>query len=341
MIITHKNQCVNKSYSKLRQILILFLSVIHIFVISPFLCYTANIKGAFPMNDWMKNIPGDYLISNINLPGTHNSCAQYVKLSFISKCQNKNIFDQLKMGIRFIDIRLNFDGNKLFINHSFLKCKASKSKKENLLFSDVLSSCETFLKDNPSEFILMSVKREAGKSEEETFDHLYNTFLKDNNIFYLKNEVPFLNEVRGKIVLLNRCGADINNPLYTDENTGINLTGWPYQKSRKEASLEKVLIVKRNSKSENFFYLQDFFNLKPKKKWELAVLPAIHTPPQENAIILNFFSGSNIFSSPKRYSRILFRKFSEYKLMPMKKYGWLILDFPNKKIIKKIILSNY
>lgn len=292
------------------------------------------------MNDWMKNIPSDYLISNINLPGTHNSCAQFINFKLISKCQNKNIFDQLKMGIRFLDIRFNFDGNNLFINHSFLKCKASKSKKENLLFSDVLASCETFLKENPTEVILMSIKREAGKSEEETFDFFYNTYAKSKDIFYLKNEVPFLNEVRGKIVLFNRCGADIKT-TYTDENTGINLTGWPYQNSRKEAKLEKVIIAKRNAKSEDYFYLQDFFNLKPKKKWELAVMPAIHNAPQDNAIILNFFSGSNIFSTPKRYSRVLFKRFSEYKLMPLKKYGWFILDFPNKKIIKKIILSNY
>jgi len=25
----------------------------------------------------------------------------------------------------------------------------------------------------------------------------------------------------------------------------------------------------------------------------------------------------------------------------MKKYGWFVLDFPTKKIIKKIVLSNY
>lgn len=293
------------------------------------------------MNDWMKNIPDDYLLSNINLVGTHNSCAQFINFGFISKCQNKNIFDQLKMGIRFLDIRFNFDGNNLFINHSFLKCKASRIKKENLLFSDVLASCETFLKENPTEVILMTIKREAGKSEEETFDFFYNTYAKDNNIFYLKNEIPFLNEVRGKIVLFNRCGADIGNTTYTDENTGINLTGWPYQNSRKEAKLEKVMIAKRTSKSESFFYLQDFFNLKPKKKWEIAVLPAIQNPPQDNAIILNFFSGSNFFSTPKRYSKILFKNFSAYKLMSLKKYGWFILDFPNKKIIKKIILSNY
>ncbi len=293
------------------------------------------------MNDWMKNIPDDYLLSNINLVGTHNSCAQFINFKFISKCQNKNIFEQLKMGVRFLDIRFNFDGNNLLINHSFLKCKSSRNKKENLLFPQVLASCETFLRENPTEVILMSIKREAGKSAEETYEYFYNNFAKDNNIFYLKNEIPFLSEARGKIVLLNRCGADIENPNYTDENTGINLTGWPYQNSRKEAQLEKVMIVKRNAKSEFFFYLQDFFNLKPKQKWEIGVLPVIQNPPQDNSIILNFFSGSNLFSTPKRYSRILFKRFSEYKLMPMKKYGWFILDFPNKKIIKKIILSNY
>ena len=65
------------------------------------------------MNDWMKNIPSDYLISNINLPGTHNSCAQFINFRLISKCQNKNIFDQLSMGIRFLDIRLKFDGESI------------------------------------------------------------------------------------------------------------------------------------------------------------------------------------------------------------------------------------
>ena len=45
---------------------------------------------------------------------------------------------------------------------------------------------EAFLKENPTEVILMSIKREAGKSEEETFDFFYNTYAKNNDIFYLK-----------------------------------------------------------------------------------------------------------------------------------------------------------
>ena len=293
------------------------------------------------MNNWMENIPDSLLISEINLPGTHDSTTQFINFKYFSRCQNKNIFEQLQMGIRFIDVRLNCDGKTLKLSHSFLNCKKDRAKKKDLLFSDVLEDCRLFLNENPTETILMSLKREKGKSCEETFDFFYENFAKGNNLFYLKNKTPYLSEVRGKIVLLNRIGADIENNQYTDENTGINLSGWPYQNSKTEAYLQKVLIPKRSGKSEDFFYLQDFFNLNPKKKWEVAVLPAIENPPQDKAIIFNFFSGNNGFSSPKRYSKILFKRFSEYQLTPMKKYGWFILDFPNEKIIRKIILSNY
>lgn len=289
----------------------------------------------------MKNIPDDFLISEINLVGTHNSATQFIRFRHFSRCQNKNIFDQLSMGIRFLDIRLKFDGEKLKLCHSFVTCKKTKNKKEDLLFSDIFKDCELFLKENPTETIIMSIKREAGKKEEETFDYFYKNSIENSDVFYTKNSVPTLKEVRGKIVLLNRCGADINNSNYTDDNTGINLTGWPYQNSKKEANLQKVPIAKRSSISDEYFYLQDFFNLKPKKKWEIAILPAIQNSPHDKSITLNFFSGSNGFSSPKRYSRIIFKRFFDYELIPMKKYGWFILDFPNKKIIKKIVLSNY
>lgn len=293
------------------------------------------------MNDWMKNIPSDYLVSEINLPGTHDSCAQYIRFSHISRCQSKSVTEQLNMGIRLLDIRVKFDGEKLKICHSFLNCKKDKRKKEDLLFDDVLKSCKDFLMQNPTETILMIFKREAGKNEEATYDYFYNTFVKNSEFFYTRNKVPSLASVRGKIVLLNRCGANVENAEYSDENSGINLSGWPYQNSRKDAVLQKVAIPERSKKSEQFFYLQDFFNLNPKKKWELAVLPTIQNTPQDKAMLFNFFSGSNFFSSPKRYKRIIFKRFFSLELMPMKKYGWFVLDFPNKKIIKKIILTNY
>ena len=129
------------------------------------------------MNNWMKNIPDEFLISEINLVGTHDSATQFISFRHLSRCQNKNIFDQLTMGIRFLDIRLKFDGEKLKLSHSFLTCKKTRNKKEDLLFQDVFNACCLFLKENPTETILMSIKREAGKNEESTFDFFYKNYI--------------------------------------------------------------------------------------------------------------------------------------------------------------------
>ena len=132
----------------------------------------------------MKNIPDEMLISQINLVGTHDSATQFVRFKYFSKCQNKNIFDQLSMGIRFLDIRLKFDGEKLKLNHSFLSCKKARNKKEDLLFSDIFKDCNLFLKENPTETIIMCIKREAGKKEEETFDYFYKNYIENSDVFY-------------------------------------------------------------------------------------------------------------------------------------------------------------
>lgn len=293
------------------------------------------------MNDWMKNLPDDLLVSEINLPGTHNSGTEFIALRHYSRCQSKNIFSQLSMGIRFLDIRINSHNESLTVVHSFLTCKKGKNKKTPLLFSDVLSACTLFLKENPTESVLLCVKSEDSKENSYAFDLLYKNYIENSELFYTENSIPTLKEARGKIILLNRCGADIDNSLYTDKNCGINLSGWPYQKSKNEASLQKIPIARREGFCKEYFYLQDFFRLNPKKKWETAILPALENPPQDKAIILNFFSGSNGFSSPKRYTRLIYKRFFEYKLQPMKKYGWFILDFPNEEVIRKIILSNY
>ena len=289
----------------------------------------------------MKDIPDTTKISEINIPGTHDSCTLNVQFPFLAKCQNTTISEQLTSGVRFLDIRVEKDGERLKLVHDIADCKNPVNTRKKLYLDDVITDCKSFLSENSSETILLSYKRDDGANQEETFDVFFENHLNKDAIWYKENRIPLLKEVRGKIVLLNRCGADINNTIYTDENTGINLTGWPYQNSRNEACLQKVLIAKRNGISDEYFYLQDFFNLKPKKKWEIAILPAIQNSPQDKSITLNFFSGNNGFSSPKRYSRIIFKRFFDYELSPMKKYGWFILDFPNKKIIKKIILSNY
>ena len=67
------------------------------------------------MKTWMTHIPDAYLISEINLPGTHDSCTCRVQFPFFSKCQQTTIAQQLNSGIRFLDIRVEKDGKNLKI----------------------------------------------------------------------------------------------------------------------------------------------------------------------------------------------------------------------------------
>ena len=46
--------------------------------------------------DWMAGLPDDLLISEIAIPGTHDSGTQYVQLAYFSKCQASGISTQQK-----------------------------------------------------------------------------------------------------------------------------------------------------------------------------------------------------------------------------------------------------
>jgi len=55
--------------------------------------------------DWMRRIPDHCRLADISMPGTHNSCAGHGVVWV--KCQSKCIIHQLRLGIRFLDIRCN------------------------------------------------------------------------------------------------------------------------------------------------------------------------------------------------------------------------------------------
>lgn len=103
-------------------------------------------------SSWMKDIPDDARLLSLSIPGTHNSCSIGGVLGF-SKTQNLDLPEQLNGGIRFLDIRLSHYQDNLFVHHDVVYMGKS--------YGDVLTACSSFLKRNPSEVILMSVKDEG------------------------------------------------------------------------------------------------------------------------------------------------------------------------------------
>ena len=294
------------------------------------------------MNSWMKKINNNTLISCINLPGTHDSCTCCVQFPFISKCQNMTIKEQLNAGIRYLDIRVEKDGEKLKLVHDIADCKNPQKPKEKLYLDTVINDCRTFLSKNPSETILLSFKRDDGVSAEEAFDVFFDNHLENNPVWYTENRIPAIGEVRGKIVLINRDNIDKTNEKYTDFNTGINLSNWVYQKENTERIYESAELLGRDGTlTGKAFIIQDLYGLTPQKKWDLAVFPFVKNPPEAESIVITFFSCSSPFYNPKRSAKFINKKLKNTTLRKAKKYGWIIMDYPTEKFIKKVVNSNF
>ena len=67
---------------------------------------------------WLNGLPDELPVGNINLPGTHNSAAIDPGRRTLHACQNFSIGEQLRAGIRLLDVRLKVLGavrGKIFL----------------------------------------------------------------------------------------------------------------------------------------------------------------------------------------------------------------------------------
>ncbi|MGH7867894.1 MAG: phosphatidylinositol-specific phospholipase C domain-containing protein, partial [Candidatus Dormibacteraceae bacterium] len=100
---------------------------------------------------WMRDIPDDTPVTVLSIPGTHDSGCIGGPLG-VAQTQDLDLFHQLDAGIRFLDIRLAQYQDDLVVHHDVV-CMGKN-------YTEVLDICSSFLKEHPSETILMSVKDE-------------------------------------------------------------------------------------------------------------------------------------------------------------------------------------
>lgn len=115
-------------------------------------------------------------------------------------------------------------GPNLSLVHSAFPIALSGTK----YFHDLLSECYAFLDANPSETVLMSVKREGtGRGTDQNLStYLANRYLTSDR-WYTKAEIPTLAEARGKMVLVRRFNVDPNLPEAYKGGMGIDGSVWP------------------------------------------------------------------------------------------------------------------
>lgn len=198
-----------------------------------FMVYNSIERGDFMRTEkWMKNIPDETPLSMISIPGTHDSAARFTTAPTprIFCCQDMSVKNQLLSGARFLDIRLILSHNKFKAVHFFIRCRKEKELSSGtLLFDDILCDTAEFLKENPTETVIVSIKMDSGVNVKDFYKSFRSRYIDtQKDLWYTENKIPKLEAVRGKIVLMRRCMLGTNDLSSVDN--GLDFSYWEDQK---------------------------------------------------------------------------------------------------------------
>lgn len=292
--------------------------------------------------NWMENIPDETKLSSMSIPGTHDSCTQNVDMRYIFQCQDASIATQLKYGYRYLDMRLVLEKRSgqetLVLKHNIARCKISDSPfARTLTLADVLKDVYAFLGEHPSETVILCMKAENSKDDVAAVQKaLYAMIDQASERWYLKNEIPTMGAVRGKIVLATRFDDKLQ---VGSDRCGLYF-GWTDQGDRTildDPTADSVI------NGRETLYVQDRYNYDVDDK-----ITAIHTcldnsRAADDTFFLNFTStsGSGAVGHPKEYAKDINLDLYAYAWETGKAYGVVIVDFGPKKIAEKIYGTNF
>jgi len=288
---------------------------------------------------WMETLDDNTKLFNYNFAGTHDCVTQYVQLPHLARCQNRNIYEQLCLGIRALDIRVASKGRRLVMVHAFTKAFNTPNRLGRQMdFADVLAHCYRFLAENPSEAVVLQFKNDSGKENERCFDNLFNTYIKGNEErWFLENRIPLLKEARGRLVLIRRCKME-RRYEYTDKNTGIDFSKWAEQ----DIAVPEPLWLETSGACKEKFLVQDRYKYKPTPRWAECIKPFLdQAKPFDGTYIINYLSTAGGIKGPYYNAKYINARFMEYPLDKHKYYGTIYCDFPTEALVEKITETNF
>lgn len=292
--------------------------------------------------NWMENIPDETKLSSMSIPGTHDSCTQNVDMRYIFQCQDASIATQLKYGYRYLDMRLVLEKRSgqetLVLKHNIARCKVSDSPfARTLTLADVLKDVYAFLDEYPSETVIMCMKAENSKDDVAAVQKaLYEMINQASERWYLKNEIPTLGAVRGRIVLATRFDDKLQ---VGSDRCGLYF-GWADQGDRTvltDPTAESVI------NGRETLCVQDRYNYDVGDKITAIRTCLDSSRAADDTFFLNFTStsGSGAVGHPKEYAKDINLDLYAYEWEAGKAYGVVIVDFGPKKIAEKIYGTNF
>lgn len=273
-----------------------------------------SVLSSANLSRWMRELGDAWPLSALSVPGTHNSPTCHVALPSV-RCQAVGVREQLDNGVRFLDVRVSAsrgDGNdSLALVHSVFPVSLGG----NRYLAGLLDELYAFLDDNPSEALIISLKREGtGRgTDQHLSQHLFRRYCggggkgddkgengnKDDlaRRWFTEPRIPSLGEARGKIVLVRRFNNDDALQAEHDgRGWGIDASAWPDNCA--DGTVDSGLVR-----------VQDFYEVGQsagiEKKAEMArsqleragqqVFAAAPAPPPP--FFVNFLTASNFFNA--------------------------------------------
>lgn len=265
---------------------------------------------------WMANLEDDRAINELSIPGTHDSGATHSIADVAGKCQSLTIEDQLYIGVRFLDIRLQLVGDDFNVVHSFVDQRTD--------FDDTLEEVVEFIEENPSEFLFVSIKEDADpKRPEGSFAKLLEDELREYDIISDARTLPkTVGEARGKIYIISR---------YKNSTMGIPAyDGWADSTSFALGEL----------------YVQDNYKVDSTEVKIADIEAAMAVADRcENGLVLNFTSCYLTSGFPPTYAATPAKTINPWLLdrlnLESRPQGVLVCDFITSEISKAIWEVNF
>ncbi|KAK6876092.1 1-phosphatidylinositol phosphodiesterase [Candida tropicalis] len=289
---------------------------------------------------WLKDIDDNKKISQLSIPGTHNSAACHVALPSV-QCQGATVTEQLEHGVRFLDVRVG----KLFLGNDVKDLQVIHGKFPvkipfPLKLTDTLNEVYKFLQHNSSETVIVSIKQEGSDDWDNKNDEfgklIWERYVNPNkDKWYLHTDIPRVGDARGKAILFRRFGVQDEN---LKKEFGISASFWSYNTTDEDRGQFAVQDFCEVNSAADLPKKIDYVKTFAKRSQE-------YTSGKDDKLFLNFTSGSNFYDQqcwPQPVSQAMID--GNIQDTFKKGVGIIVLDYAeaeNWKLPKALVDTNF
>lgn len=150
---------------------------------------------------WMAGIQDFRPLSLFTIPGSHESLALHGGPDV--ECQSWSLKDQLRAGIRFLDLKVFGLVDTLYVMNGVVY--------QHSTLKEVLDTVRAFLSEFKTEAVLIRIQPES--FEKSTVNEMVLSLIGDDRNVWLDSGMPKIGQVRGKIVFLQKSTFTLGIPF--------------------------------------------------------------------------------------------------------------------------------